>query len=69
MAKTTKKLPKAKKRSFSGFNLASAYKQLGIKTLLPWVIQFPNLEPTDFFTKRLERLHREHVTFSISNYA
>lgn len=65
MAKTTSKIPKVKKRSFSGFNLAAAYKQLGIKTLLPWAIQSPNLELTDFFTKRLERLHR---SFDLRTY-
>ena len=30
------KLPKSKKKSFSSFDLASAYKQLGIKTLTHW---------------------------------
>jgi len=59
------KTPKSKKKSFSGFNLASAYKQLGIKTLLPLPLQTSPLEPTDFFVKRLERLHR---TFDLRTY-
>jgi hypothetical protein len=65
MSKITPKIPKAKKRSFSGFNLASAYKQLGIKTLMPWLLPAPTLEPTDFFSQRLERLHR---TFDLRTY-
>jgi hypothetical protein len=65
MSKITPKIPKSKKKSFSGFNLASAYKQLGIKTLMAWLLPALTLEPTDFFTQRLERLHR---TFDLRTY-
>lgn len=65
MPKITPKIPKSKKRSFFGFDLASAYKQLGLKTLLPWSLPAPTLEPTDFFSQRLERLHR---TFDLRTY-
>jgi hypothetical protein len=54
MPRNPSKIPQSKKRSFSGFDLASAYKQLGIKTLLPWLLPATPLEPTDFFIKRLE---------------
>jgi len=65
MPRNTSKIPKSKKRSFSGFDLASAYKQLGIKTLLPWLLPAISLKPTDFFIKRLERLH--HI-FDLRTY-
>lgn len=65
MPKITPKIPKSKKRSFSGFNLASAYRQLGIKTLESWSLPALTLEPTNFFTQRLERLHR---TFDLRSY-
>ena len=65
MPRNTSKIPKSKKRSFSGFDLASAYKQLGIKTLIPWLLSATPIEPTDFFVKRLERLH--HI-FDLRTY-
>ena len=65
MSKIISKIPKSKKRSFSSFDLASAYKQLGIKTLLPWSLSAPDIEPTNFFNQRLERLHR---TFDLRTY-
>jgi hypothetical protein len=52
------KLPKSKKKSFSSFDLASAYKQLGIKTLTHWNLPDIAIAPSEFFIKRLERLHR-----------
>jgi hypothetical protein len=54
-----------KKRNFSSFNLASAYKQLGIKTLLPWLLDSSALEPSDFFLQRMERLKRN---FDLRSY-
>jgi hypothetical protein len=55
----TTKLPKSKKRNFSSFSLSEAYKQLGIKTLLPWVLQPASFAPSDFFFQHLKRLHRK----------
>jgi hypothetical protein len=52
------KIPKSKKKSFSSFDLASAYKQLGIKTLIHWNLPNIAIAPSEFFIKRLESLHR-----------
>ncbi len=59
------KSPKPKKKNFSSFDLTSAYKQLGIKTLNHW--QLPNIPitPSEFFIKRLERLQRN---FDLRSY-
>ncbi|NJL88716.1 MAG: hypothetical protein HC916_02100 [Coleofasciculaceae cyanobacterium SM2_1_6] len=65
MSKISPRIPKAKKKSFSSFDLASAYKRLGIKTLVSWLLPTSILEPTDFFNQRLERLHR---TFDLRTY-
>lgn len=59
------KLPKSKKKSFSSFDLASAYKQLGIKTLTHWNLPDIAIAPSEFFVKRLERLHRN---FDLRSY-
>ncbi|NJL91680.1 MAG: hypothetical protein HC916_19305 [Coleofasciculaceae cyanobacterium SM2_1_6] len=52
------KIPKSKKKNFSSFSLAEAYKQLGIITLLPWEFVSQNVPPSAFFEIRLERLQR-----------
>jgi hypothetical protein len=59
------KLPKSKKKSFSSFDLASAYKQLGIKTLTHWNLPDLAIASSEFFIKRLERLHRN---FDLRSY-
>ncbi|HBC42952.1 MAG TPA: hypothetical protein DCZ88_13960 [Pseudanabaena sp.] len=56
---------KSKKKSFSSFDLASAYKQLGIKTLTHWELPDLAIAPSEFFIKRLERLHRN---FDLRSY-
>jgi hypothetical protein len=58
-------LPKSKKKSFSSFDLASAYKQLGLKTLTHWDLPAIELTPSEFFIERLERLHRN---FDLRSY-
>jgi hypothetical protein len=62
---TAKKASKFKKKNFSSFDLASAYKQLGIKTLSPWLLKDPLLEPSNFFAIRLARLQRN---FDLRSY-
>jgi flagellar biosynthesis regulator FlbT len=56
---------KPKKKNFSSFNLASAYKQLRIKFLLPWILDSDGLEPSDFFVERINRLKRN---FDLRSY-
>jgi hypothetical protein len=56
---------KPKKKNFSSFNLSSAYKQLGIKTLMPWDLKSSLLEPSEFFKERIERLKRN---FDLRSY-
>ncbi len=59
------KTPKSKKKNFSSFSLAEAYKQLGIITLMPWVFKSRAISPSDFFKERLERLQRH---FDLRSY-
>jgi len=57
---TTTKIPKSKKKNFSSFSLAEAYKQLGIITLLSWEFESLEILPSAFFETRLERLQRHY---------
>ena len=59
------KLPKSKKKSFSSFDLPSAYKQLGLKTLTHWDLASGEMAASKFFVQRLERLHRN---FDLRSY-
>ena len=61
----TAKIPKSKKKSFSSFSMSEAYKQLGIKTLVPWTFPIEPFVPSDFFNQHLERLHRK---FDLQSY-
>jgi hypothetical protein len=45
--------------------MAEAYKQVGIKTLVPWTFPIEPLVPSDFFIQHLERLHRK---FDLNSY-
>ncbi|MFN9648627.1 MAG: hypothetical protein ACK58Z_09060 [Pseudanabaena sp.] len=56
---------KSKKKRVSSCDLASAYKQLGIKTLTHWELPDLAMAPSEFFIKRLERLHRN---FDLRSY-
>jgi hypothetical protein len=56
MATAEKKEPKSKKRNFSSFRYADAFKQVGLTELLPWQIEFAPYSPSDFFRERLIRL-------------
>lgn len=46
----------SKKKNFSSFSMAEAFKQLEIIDLLPWSPTINPVEPTPFFQQRLERL-------------
>jgi hypothetical protein len=46
----------SKKKKFSSFSLAEAFKQLEIIDLLPWLPTIDPIEPSSFFQQRLERL-------------
>jgi hypothetical protein len=59
------KTAKSKKKNFSSFSLAEAYKQLGIITLIPWVFESRSIALSDFFKIRLERLQRH---FDLRSY-
>ncbi len=56
MPQSITKTPKSKKKSFSSFSMAEAYKYLGIRQLQEWQIDIKNLEPSEFFQTYLRRL-------------
>lgn len=58
MSSTLAKLPKSKKKNFSSFSSAEAFKHLQLTDLLPWHLEFIPVELSDFFKERLERLER-----------
>jgi hypothetical protein len=45
-----------KKKAFSTFTLAEAYKQLGLDRLTAWAIEFTPIAPTEAFQVHLQRL-------------
>jgi hypothetical protein len=49
---------KVRKRSFSGFTLADAYKQLQLSRLQPWELDVEPVAPGAFFQERLLRLRK-----------
>jgi hypothetical protein len=54
------------KRKFSGFKLSEAYKELNIKRLQDWKLEFKPFKPSDFFYERLKRLDNFGVSHSES---
>ena len=56
MPQSITKTSKSKKKSFSSFSMAEAYKYLGIRQLQEWQIDIKNLEPSEFFQTYLRRL-------------
>ncbi len=48
---------KKKRRNFSSFNLAEAYKELGLTKLIEWKLEAPPVAPSEFYYQRLQRLH------------
>jgi hypothetical protein len=49
-------MKKVKKRNFSSFTLAEAYKEVGVKKLQAWSLSSEDVTLTDFFEERLRRL-------------
>jgi len=56
-----------KKKNFSRFTPKEAFKELKLKELIRWKIDFQPLEPSQFFQTRLQRL--ENFDLSISEKA
>jgi hypothetical protein len=65
MSKTQPKIPKSKKKNFSSFSYADAFKQLNLADLIPWEIEAKPVEPSAFFQERLRRLEQ---TFNLQGY-
>ena len=65
MSKTPAKIPKSKKKNFSSFTYAEAFKQLNLTDLIHWEIETEPLEPSAFFQERLKRLEQ---TFNLQGY-
>lgn len=65
MSKIPAKIPRSKKKKFSSFNYAEAFKQLNLTDLIPWQIVADPVEPSDFFRERLQRLEQH---FDLQSY-
>jgi hypothetical protein len=63
-AKSTK-LPKSKKKNFSSFSYAEAFKQLNLTDLTHWNLDAPPVTPSAFFQERMQRLEQ---TFNLQGY-
>jgi hypothetical protein len=62
---SSQKLPKSKKRQFSGFSKAEAFKQLQLGELEKWTLNAPAVTPSDFFLTHLQRLEQH---FDLESY-
>lgn len=49
---------KAKKKSFSSFDLKAAFKHLGLEKLLSWALTPQSVQPSDFYYQTLKRLEK-----------
>jgi len=49
---------KAKKKSFSSFDLKTAFKQLGLEKLKPWTVEAQGIQPSEFYYQTLKRLEK-----------
>lgn len=65
MNKPQSKIPKSKKKNFSSFSYAEAFKQLNLTDLIPWELEAAPIEPSNFFQ---ERLHRLEALFNLDGY-
>jgi hypothetical protein len=65
MSKTPAKIPKSKKKNFSSFTYAEAFKQLNLTDLIHWKIETKPVELSAFFQERLKRLEQ---TFNLQGY-
>ena len=59
------KLPKSKKKNFSSFSYAEAFKQLNLTDLTQWNINAPPVMLSAFFQERMNRLEQ---TFNLQGY-
>ena len=59
------KLPKSKKKNFSSFSYAEAFKQLNLTDLTHWNINAPPVMLSAFFQERMNRLEQ---TFNLQGY-
>jgi hypothetical protein len=59
------KIPKSKKKNFSSFTSAEAFKQLNLTDLIPWAIEATPVQPSAFFKERLQRLEK---MFDLQSY-
>lgn len=65
MANPAAKVPRSKKKTFSSFSYAEAFKQLNLDNLIPWELDPLSVEPSAFFQ---ERLHRLEQIFDLEGY-
>lgn len=65
MSKSPAKLPKSKKKNFSSFSYAEAFKQLNLTDLIPWEIEAKPVQPSAFFQERMQRLE---ALFNLDGY-
>jgi hypothetical protein len=57
-----------KRRNFSSFDLAEAFKELGIVKLIEWRLEIEPISPGDFYYERIRRL-RDHFDVATSERA
>lgn len=57
----------SKKKVFSKFTLAEAYKQLGLERLSAWAIDYTPISPTEAFQIHLQRLQAIDVFGIVTN--
>ena len=57
-------MTRVKKKNFSSFTYAEAFKYLGFRTIEPWQFEVTPVEPSDFFHERLKRLGK---AFALQN--
>ena len=62
---TGQKIPKSKKRNFSGFSKEEAFIQLNLGDLEKWAIAAPSITPSEFFLTQLQRLEQH---FDLESY-
>jgi hypothetical protein len=62
---TQSKIPKSKKKNFSSFTAAEAFKQLDLTDLIPWALKAEPVQPSGFFKERLQRLEK---MFDLQSY-
>jgi hypothetical protein len=59
---------KKRKRNFSSFDLAEAFKELGLVKLIEWNLEIKPISPGDFYHERIRRL-KDHFDVATSERA